>query len=52
MRYPGTIMVEILPMIEAGLPRRVFSQRLETMIETATTKLVSGAGDGPAGRGP
>jgi 1-acyl-sn-glycerol-3-phosphate acyltransferase len=41
MRYPGTIVVEILPVIEAGLTRRVFSQRLETAIETATAELVS-----------
>jgi 1-acyl-sn-glycerol-3-phosphate acyltransferase len=41
LRYPGTIVVEILPVIEAGLKRREFAQRLETAIETATAKLVS-----------
>jgi 1-acyl-sn-glycerol-3-phosphate acyltransferase len=41
LRYPGTIVVEILPVIEAGLKRREFSERLETAIETATAKLVS-----------
>lgn len=40
LRYPGTIVIEILPPIEAGLPRREFSQRLETVIETATARLV------------
>ncbi len=40
LRYPGTIVVEILPLIEAGLKRQEFSQRLETAIETATERLV------------
>jgi len=40
LRYPGTIVVEILPLIEAGLTRRDFAQRLETAIETATARLV------------
>jgi 1-acyl-sn-glycerol-3-phosphate acyltransferase len=40
LRRPGTIVVEILPIIEAGLSRREFSARLETAIETATTRLV------------
>jgi len=40
LRYPGTIVVEILPVIEAGLKRREFSQRLEAAIETATERLV------------
>lgn len=42
LRYPGRIVVEILPAIEAGLKRRDFSQRLETAIETATARLVKG----------
>jgi hypothetical protein len=33
-------VVEILPLIEAGLPRRDFSRRLESAIETATARLV------------
>lgn len=41
LRYPGTIVVEILPVIEAGLKRREFSQRLEAAIETATERLVT-----------
>jgi 1-acyl-sn-glycerol-3-phosphate acyltransferase len=40
LRYPGTIVVEILPLIEAGLTRRDFAQRLESAIETATARLV------------
>lgn len=40
LRYPGTIVVEILPLIEAGLKRRDFSQRLEEAIEAATARLV------------
>ena len=40
LRYPGTIVVEILPVIEAGLKRREFSQRLEAAIEPATARLV------------
>lgn len=42
LRYPGKIVVEILPTIEAGLKRQEFSQRLETAIETATARLVKG----------
>ena len=41
LRYPGTIVVEILPPIEAGLKRREFAERLESVIEAATTKLVN-----------
>lgn len=40
LRYPGTIVVEILPVIEPGLSRRDFSNRLEEAIETATARLV------------
>ncbi|WP_119390486.1 lysophospholipid acyltransferase family protein [Taklimakanibacter lacteus] len=40
LRYPGKIVVEILPAIEAGLKRQEFSQRLETAIEMATERLV------------
>ena len=43
-RYPGTIIVEFLPAIPAGLPRREFSARLETAIETATGRLEAEAG--------
>lgn len=41
LRYPGTIIVEILPPMKAGMPRRKFMAALETTIEEATTKLVA-----------
>jgi 1-acyl-sn-glycerol-3-phosphate acyltransferase len=41
LRYPGTIVVEVLPVIEAGLKRREFAERLEATIETATARLLS-----------
>jgi 1-acyl-sn-glycerol-3-phosphate acyltransferase len=40
LRYPGTIIVEFLPAIPAGVPRREFAKRLEEAIETATARLV------------
>jgi 1-acyl-sn-glycerol-3-phosphate acyltransferase len=40
LRYPGTIIVEFLPALPAGLPRREFAKRLEETIETGTAKLV------------
>jgi len=39
LRRPGTIIVEFLPPIPAGLPRREFERRLITAVETATTRL-------------
>ncbi|MEZ5925647.1 MAG: lysophospholipid acyltransferase family protein [Hyphomicrobiaceae bacterium] len=48
-RYPGTIVVEVLEPIPAGLPRKEFLGRLETEIETATARL---AGEGPPSRRP
>jgi 1-acyl-sn-glycerol-3-phosphate acyltransferase len=41
LRYPGTIVVEFLPAIPAGVPRREFVKRLEETIETATARLVA-----------
>jgi 1-acyl-sn-glycerol-3-phosphate acyltransferase len=41
LRYPGTIVVEFLPPIPAGLPRKEFQQRLEQAIETSTRALVA-----------
>ncbi|MFN0191121.1 MAG: lysophospholipid acyltransferase family protein [Aestuariivirga sp.] len=41
LRYPGTIVVEFLPPIPAGLPRKEFQQRLEEAIETSTRALVA-----------
>ena len=40
LRLPGTIILEFLPLIPAGLPRKAFQERLQTDIETATAKLV------------
>jgi len=39
VRRPGTIVVEILPPIPAGLPRREYKQRLMETIETASARL-------------
>lgn len=41
LRLPGTIIVEFLPAIPAGLPRKEFQRRLEAAIETATARLVA-----------
>jgi 1-acyl-sn-glycerol-3-phosphate acyltransferase len=38
-RYPGTIVVEILAPIPAGLPRDAFKQELQQRIETASQRL-------------
>ncbi len=43
-RWPGTILLEFLPPIPAGLDRKTFMAELETRIETATAKLVEEAG--------
>lgn len=43
-RYPGTIIVEVLEPIPAGLPRKEFLRRLEADIEAATGRLVEEAG--------
>ena len=40
-RHPGTIVVEFLPPIAAGLDRKTFSVRLEDAIEKATRRLVA-----------
>ena len=41
MRLPGTIVLEFLPLIPAGLPRKAFQDRLQNDIETATARLVA-----------
>lgn len=41
LRHPGTIVIEFLPVIEAGLPRKVFQARLEEAIEGKTRELVA-----------
>jgi 1-acyl-sn-glycerol-3-phosphate acyltransferase len=43
MRYPGTIIVEILDPIPAGLPRADFRAELERRIETASDRLIEEA---------
>ena len=40
-RYPGTIVVEVLDPIPAGLGREAFFQRLQQGIETATARLIA-----------
>ena len=40
IRRPGTIIVEFLPAIPPGLPRREFSRLLQERIETASAKLL------------
>lgn len=44
LRLPGTIVLEFLPAIPAGLPRKQFQERLQDSIETATTRLLAEAG--------
>jgi 1-acyl-sn-glycerol-3-phosphate acyltransferase len=41
LRNPGTIVIEFLPAIEPGLPRKTFQPRLEQAIEETTRKLVA-----------
>lgn len=43
MRYPGTIVVDILDPIPPGLDPRAFFDRLQSDIESATTRLVAEA---------
>lgn len=40
LKRPGTIVVEILPPLPAGLARPAFMAELETRIETATQRLI------------
>lgn len=41
LRYPGTVILEFLPPIPAGLPRKDFQARLQGQVETATARLVA-----------
>lgn len=41
LRFPGTIIIEFLPPIPAGLGRKAFQVRLEANIESATRRLVA-----------
>lgn len=43
LRLPGTIVVEFLPVIPAGLPRRQFQEQLQQQIEGSTNRLVAEA---------
>ena len=43
LRNPGVAVIEFLPVIEPGLPREEFSQRLESAIENGTRALVEEA---------
>ena len=45
LRYPGTVVVEILDPIPPGLDKEVFFNRLQDGIEAATRRLVSEAAD-------
>lgn len=40
MRYPGTIVIEILDPLPPGLPRAEFRSELERRIETASARLI------------
>ena len=43
MRYPGTLVVEFLDPLPAGLNRKEFTVRISTVIEAATNRLVEAA---------
>ncbi len=43
MRYPGTIVLEFLPALPAGLPRGEFQRQLQGAIEAATARLLAEA---------
>ena len=43
MRYPGTLVVEFLDPLPAGLKRKDFTERIRTSIEEATNRLVEAA---------
>lgn len=48
LRYPGTIIVEFLPQLPAGLPRAEFRRRIESDLESASARLIREAdGGGP-----
>ncbi|QFT29275.1 1-acyl-sn-glycerol-3-phosphate acyltransferase [Labrenzia sp. THAF82] len=45
--YPGTVVVDILPPIQPGLPADVFHERMVREIETASNRLIDEARRGP-----
>jgi 1-acyl-sn-glycerol-3-phosphate acyltransferase len=52
LRYPGTLVVEFLPPIPAGLPRSAFFRRLQNDLESATAQLVREGEQGGAVQAP
>jgi 1-acyl-sn-glycerol-3-phosphate acyltransferase len=48
MRYPGTIIVEFLDPLPAGMPRKAFREELERRLEAACTGLIAEASKGEA----
>ncbi len=44
LKRPGRIVLEFLPSIAPGLPRKVFMRELESRIETASERLCATAG--------
>jgi 1-acyl-sn-glycerol-3-phosphate acyltransferase len=40
LRFPGTVLVEVLDPIAPGLDSRAFLARLQTVLEDATARLV------------
>ena len=47
MRYPGTIVIEILDPVPAGLPRAEARQLIQSRIETACERLIAEARSAP-----
>jgi 1-acyl-sn-glycerol-3-phosphate acyltransferase len=43
LRYPGTIVIEFLPAIPAGLPQDAFKAKLQQTIEEASDRLIAEA---------
>ncbi len=51
MRYPGTIVMEVLDPIPPGMDKREFFERLQNDIETASNRLMDEARRDFAARG-
>lgn len=45
LRFPGTIVVEILPVLAPGMPRAAFRKDIEARIEAAADRLIAEAAD-------
>ena len=41
LRYSGTVVIDIMPPIPAGLPRAAFCRRVQADIETAKKRMVA-----------